>query len=346
MKILITGATGYIGNQLANKLAEQEEEINVLVRDTDSVNLPFGKNINVFKGDITDPVSIDIAMKGCVQVYHCAAIAKLSASNQNIFQDVNVTGTKNILQSALKAHIRKLVFTSSAAVLGPSAARPLTEKDSRIEPFESEYDLSKHLAENLVREYVKKGLNAVIVNPSRVFGPGPATYSNAVNRMILHMLSKKIVLLPGIGKYISNYCYIDDVVNGHMQAMERGWAGENYILGGENVSYDRLLHTIRGYGAPRNLLLKLPVPLLKGVAFISRLVNRNSELTPSLITRFAKNRMLSNEKAIRNIGYRITPFDEGIKATIAFLHPAGNKTTNTQFKLFYYGKNKISTRTR
>lgn len=319
MKIFITGATGYIGNQLLKKLALQGEQINVLVRDVHTANLPVGKNIQLFKGDITYADSIEPAIKGCTQVYHCAAIAKMAIQDRKAFFDVNINGTKNMLEASLKAGIQKFVFTSSAAVFGPSLNIPLTENDPRVESFESDYDFSKHMAENIVRENVSKGLNAVIVNPSRVFGPGPATYSNAVNRIIKQLMHKKLVLLPDINNYRSNFCYITDIVNGHLLAMEKGLAGENYILGGENISYRQLLASISEYTASKNYALKLPVNLLKGLAFIYQLINRNTELSPRMITRLAKHRMLNSEKAINNLGYCITPFKEGIHKTIDHL---------------------------
>ena len=345
MKILITGATGYIGNQLAKKLAAQGEEINILVRDLNSPTLPLAKNITAFKGDITDPESIALAIKDCTHVYHCAAIAKLSLRDKNAFKKVNISGTKNILEASLAAKVQKLVFTSSAAVFGPTLNVPFTETSYRIEPFESDYDLSKYEAENLVREFVVKGLNAMIVNPSRVYGPGPSTYSNAVNRMIKLLLNKKILLLPKIENYITNYCYIDDVVNGHILAMQHGVVGENYILGGENISYKKLLQKITAYTATKNHVVKIPVPILKVVAFVAHLVNRKTELTPSLITRFAKNRLLSSEKAIKNLGYCITPFDEAIKTTIDSIKDDNYKSKNIHTKLYYYGQDQVSTRT-
>ncbi len=316
MKTFITGATGYIGNQLLKKLALQGEEINLLVRDPHALNLPAGKNIQLFKGDIIHAERIAEAIKGCTHVYHCAAIAKLATTEPKIFFDVNVNGTKNILEASLNANIQKLVFTSSAAVFGPSLNIPLTENDPRIESFDNDYDFSKHMAENLVREFVPRGLNAVIVNPSRVYGPGPATYSNAVNRFIKQLLNNKVLVLPNIDNYRSNFTYIDDVVNGHILAMQKGRAGENYILGGENISYTELLKSIKEYAFTKNYIIKIPVNFLKMLASIYYLINSNTELTPAMITRLAKNRMLCSEKAIKNLGYCITPFKEGMYKTI------------------------------
>ncbi len=342
MRIFVTGATGYVGNQLVQQLAAQENEIHLLVRDTGSPHLPAGANIRVFKGDITDPGSIAPAIKGCAHVYHCAAIAKFSGTAGCALMEVNVNGTKNVLAAALDASVQKMVFTSSAAVWGPTLQVPFTEKDERIEPFESDYDLSKHLAETLVREFAGRGLNVVIVNPTRVYGPGPATYSNAVNRMIQYILNKKIVLFPHMDRYISNYTYIKDVVNGHLQAMEKGKAGESYILGGENISYGELLRAIRKSSSANNLILKLPVPFLKGVASLSYFLNKKTELTPSLIARFAKHRILCSEKAITQLGYRITPFEEALQTTIDSLKKENYKKRISPPKFYQYGKDQVS----
>jgi nucleoside-diphosphate-sugar epimerase len=137
--------------------------------------------------------------------------------------------------------------------------------------------------------------------------------------MIQYLLTKKILFFPKIDDYRTNYCYINDVVNGHILAMEKGVAGENYILGGENISYGELLKTVTHQAAIKNRIVKMPVRLVKGIAFLSQLINRNTELTPSLITRFAKNRMLNSEKAMNCLGYRVTSFNEGIQHTIDFL---------------------------
>ncbi|HSU27821.1 MAG TPA: NAD-dependent epimerase/dehydratase family protein [Chitinophagaceae bacterium] len=345
MRVFVTGATGFIGSRLVHRLHLEGTEINILVRNLDSGNLPEGKNIRIFKGDITQPETIAPAIRDCTHVYHCAAIAKFSSSDNNAFRRINVEGTRNILQASLDAHVEKLVFTSSAAVFGPSGSIPLVESHQRTEPFESVYDISKQLAENLVRHYVNKGLHAVIVNPSRVFGPGLQTYSNAVNRVIQQILNKKILLFPAIGKYASNYCYVEDVVTGHILAMEKGSAGENYILGGENISYSDLLASILSFAPTRNYVLKIPVPLLKGIAFFSQLVNKYSELTPSLIKRFAKNRLLNSDKAVQELGYRITPFDYGMATTIAYLIERGNIKIYPPIKMHGYGKDQVSTRT-
>jgi len=328
MKIFVTGATGYIGQQLVKVLVEQQNTIHILVRDIHSPNIPQPANIKIFKGDITEPLTIEPAIAGCERVFHAAGFAKLKAKDPSIFFKVNVEGTRNVLEAALKHRVKRLVFTSSGSVFGPSLKTPLCENDPRIISFESDYDLTKHLAENLVKEYTHKGLYGVIVNPSRVYGPGLNSYSNAINRFIAWVLFKKFVIVPAIGKVRSNYSFIDDVIKGHLLAMEKGLAGERYIIGGENLSFNELVQTVFSESGKKNNLVKIPIGImriaggLKNIA--SKLIGQEPDFTPRMISRLIKDRTLSSNKAIRQLGYRVTPFKEGIQQTIQYLKQHSN----------------------
>jgi nucleoside-diphosphate-sugar epimerase len=239
--------------------------------------------------------------------------------NRSRFFDVNVTGTRNVLEAALKAGVHKLVFTSSAGVYGSSFTNTITEEGSRPTPFESDYDLSKHMAEKEVKDFAARGLHATIVNPSRVYGPGPATYSNGVTRMIELLMKKKWVAFPNLDQYYSNYSFISDVVKGHIGAMEKGNPGENYILGGENISYSQFQFLLVKNAQRKSHILKIPLVLFKFLASVMEKMNSEAELSSALVDRLAKNRILSSEKAIANLGYQVTPFENGLKATINYL---------------------------
>jgi len=323
MKILVTGATGYIGQQLVKVLAERQNIVHILVRDIHSPNIPKHANIKVFKGDITEPGTIDSAIAGCERVFHAASYTRLKAKDSSVFFKVNVEGTRNMLEASLKHGVKRLVYTSSGAVFGPSLKTPLCENDPRIVSFESDYDLTKHLAENLVRDFAHKGLYSVIVNPSRVFGPGLDSYSNAINRFISWILFKKFVVVPAIGRVESNYSFIDDVINGHLLAMEKGLAGERYIIGGENLSFNELVQTVISESGKKNNLIKVPIVIMKiggGLKnIVAKLIGHETDFTPKMISRLVRNRTLSSTKATLQLGYQITPFKEGIHQTIHYL---------------------------
>lgn len=324
MKILITGATGYIGYKLAMEAARRKYTVHILVRDLHSSLLPVHPNIIAFKGDITDKASVTAAIKGCDKVMHAAAIAKLSAKDNSIFYSVNVEGTRNILDASLAAGIKKFVFTSSGAVIGPSGKFPMSENDPRIVAFENDYEISKHWAEELVKEYCRRGLFAVIVAAPRVYGPGHECNGNVLNGMLKNILTMRVAFVPSCDNIVANYAFVDDVVNGHFLAMEKGLGGEKYILGGENLSYRSFFQMIKQNTDKKIRLIRIPQFLLKVWSFlymtVCRLLRKETHLSPKVVDRLAQNRALNCDKAIKQLGYSITPFAEGIQKTILHLN--------------------------
>jgi len=323
MKIFITGATGYIGHELALEAARRNYTVHILVRDLQSASRPSHPNIIAFKGDITDKESVKAAMCGCEKVMHAAAIAKLYPKDRDAFYKVNVDGTRIMLEAALELHVKKFVFTSSCAVWGPSGKYPMREQDPRIIAFENDYEISKYMAEELVKEYCRKGLFAVIVNAPRIYGPGLDVNGNVFNSLLKSLLSIRIGLMPYCRQVVGNYAFVDDVVKGHFLAMDKGLGGEKYIIGGENISYQTFFYTIKEKVGTKIFLLPVPKILLKTWAFIyqwyCRLTGKETHISPKVVDRLSENRALSCEKAIRQLGYSITPFAEGIKKTILHL---------------------------
>jgi nucleoside-diphosphate-sugar epimerase len=319
MKVLVTGAGGYIGNPIAHRLAEEQHQVIALVRSPASnvhLNHP---NIQIMTGDITLPSSVQAAMKGCQQVYHVAGYARLWSPNPSVFYNVNVDGTRNLLLAALKENVEKFVYTSSTAVFGPSLMQPTIENDPRSFAFDNDYDLSKHLAEQEVFKYIKQGLSAVIVNPSRVYGPGLDSPSNAISRMLKNALQGRFIFLPGKASTIGNYAYIDDVVNGHINAMHLGKSGERYILGGENKSYQEIKDSITNIIGP-SPVVQVPMAFFKlfllGMISYKKITGQDAICSASGIMRYTKNSAFDCSKAKAEINYRITPFDVGIEKTI------------------------------
>lgn len=326
MKLFLTGATGYIGHKLALAAARQGYAVTALVRNLSSHNLPVHPAIQFCRGDVTDYTSVLQAMKGCDAVLHAAALTQLWHKDASQFYRINVMGTRNVLEAAHLLGIEKLVFTSSCAVLGPSKDRPVTEEDPRFTPFENDYEISKHCAEELVREYAGRGLHAVIVAPPRVYGPGPNTRGNPLHRLIQNTLKRKLAFLPAAKGVVGNYAFIDDVVRGHFDALERGESGEKYILGGENISYQQFFETIGRAGNQPLKMIAVPVAVLKAWAALvfgaNYLLGRHTHLSPGIIERLVQNRAISCEKAVQKLNYQITPFYQGMQQTIHHLKTA------------------------
>lgn len=323
MKLMITGSTGYIGNKLALAAAEKGYQVHALLRDCNAPNRPVHPNIHYFKGDINHPHTLAAAMQGCDAVLHAAALAQLWNKDRKLFYKVNVEGTKNMLEAARQYSVKKFVFTSTGAVLGPSYKQPVCEDDPRRTAFENDYEISKHCAEEIVREYARNSLFSVIVCPPRVYGPGLETGGNAINGLIKKLLNARVTFVPSPGDVVANYAYVDDVVQGHFNALQHSLNGEKYILGGENISYTRFFKTIIQATGNNTRMIGIPKPVLKAwsaaVFGTCYAVGRHTNVSPKVIDRLFQNRALSCEKAVRQIGYTITPFEQGIAQTVHHL---------------------------
>lgn len=323
MAILITGSTGYIGSLLTVKLAEAGEDIRILVRKDPELPAFNRSNITAIRGDINDPESVRKAMQGVERVYHMAAYARLWAKDPDTFRKVNVEGTLNVLTAAAEAGVGKVVYTSTAGVIGPSKDKPMTENDPRITGFFNLYEETKTEAEKIAQEFVSKGLNVSIVNPARVYGPGLDTGSNPVTKIVELYMKKKWHFIPANGVDIGSYCYVDDVVDGHISAMEKGGMGERYIFGGVNASFNELIAAIRKHSGVNKKLFNLPFPMMMaashGFQIWSTLTGNAPMITPDWVKRYIYNWELDSSKAVREIGYKIRPLDEGIKQTVEWI---------------------------
>jgi nucleoside-diphosphate-sugar epimerase len=277
-------------------------------------------------------MEVQQAMEGCDIAFHLAAIAKVWTPDPHTFYDVNVSGTINILDAALSLKVKKLVFTSSAAIYGASNGRLLNEQDVRKVPFFTDYETSKFIAEERVLHFVRRGLDAVIVHPTKVYGPGIDTESNAISRIIKSYIEGKWHVIPGSGDIIGNFAYIDDVVNGHLLAAEKGKAGEKYILGGVNVSFNEFFSILKKTSGKNYFTLRVPYTLMIVYAWQQEIANRifgtDPRVTRSWIRKYNHNLALSSDKAVRELGYKVTPLDAGIANTLAWL---GQQAPETLF---------------
>lgn len=324
MKVFLTGATGYIGNRLALQLAESNFEVHALVRDLSSENIPVHPNIKLFKGNLNDLDSIEKAIVSCDYAFHTAAFTRLTCTEVEEFYNVNVQGTANVLNAAKKYGIQKFIFTSSVSVFGPSQPNSvIVENHPRMSSYANDYELTKTMAENLVLDYNKKGLPGIILNVSRVYGPGRTGFSNGVNRFISMLLKQKTVFVPSKLHIASNYVYIDDVIEAHILALQNGQAGEKYIVGGENASYEKLFTTISECNQTKIPVVKINYTVLKTGLFlkvlIDKLLFKEPSLTPKLLDYLFTNRSVSSQKAVSQLGYEITPLETGVERTLKFL---------------------------
>jgi farnesol dehydrogenase len=262
-------------------------------------------------------------MLNCDYVFHLAAYAQVWARDSQTFHKINYLGTLNVINIASKVGVKKIVITSTAGVFGPSVGGIINEETKRRVDYFSLYERTKADAERLILERAERGLNVVIVNPTRVYGPGLLSTSNGVTRLIRLYIMGRFRFLPGNGKSTGNYVYIDDVVNGHLLALENGIAGEKYILGGENVSYIDFYNTLSEASEKKFSLIKFPVFLMLFVSYIMLIAAKwfgiKPLITPGLVKKYNYNWEVSSSKAQAELGYKITPLKTGFIKTIDFL---------------------------
>ncbi len=324
MKCFVTGATGFIGNNLVKALIENGNHVHVLIRSQTNKNHFNNKNITVFLGDLQNIEIINKAIRECEVIFHLAAYANIWAKDKTLPYKTNVLGTQNILEAALQNGVKKMVFTSSAATLPPSKDSEEVDESS---PFPATYltgyETTKREAEQLCMAYCKKGLDVVIVNPPRVFGPGILSKSNSVTIMIKNYLKGTWRIIPGNGNSIGSYAFIHDVIHGHIMAMQKGTPGERYILGGTNVSYNNFFNVLAQVSGRKRMMFHIPFSLMMTIAklelFMAETFGKNPLITPPWVKRYLQNRPVSGMKAMRELNYKITPLPNAFEETISWL---------------------------
>lgn len=329
MKALVTGATGFIGRHLVERLANKGVTVRVLCRRTADVSSFKRKEIEICWGDILDGSAVEVAVRGCEQVYHLAAFAQGWTKDPRTYFEINVGGLQNVLSAAHKASVEKVVYTSSSVTVGPSNGTPANESSPRPQEFLTDYEHSKFVAEQKALCYVRSGLNVVIVCPTRVFGPGVLSVANSVTKMVQQYLGGRWRFILGDGNGIGNYVYVEDIVEGHLLAMEKGRAGERYLLGGENASYNEFFEIVAEVSGRQYKLFHAPMSLALLTSEIEEFRGKHFKhrplITPAWVRTFIANWAFSTEKAQTELGCKITPLREALAMTIRWLeHLKGN----------------------
>jgi len=327
MITLVTGATGYLGTALVLTLADQGKKVRALIRSESRCGtMRNHPNIEFMKGDLTDAKSLSEAIKGCDEIYHLAAFAGIWTKDPNKYHSVNVEGTEKLLSAAIQERVKKIIITSTAGVMGPCMdnSNPVTEHTTLHPLLFSHYDRSKHETEKAAFRFLEMGIDVVIVNPSRIYGPGLKGVSNSVSKLIDLFKQGKWRFIPGNGSSQGNYVYIDDVVSGHILAMQKGIPGERYILGGENMSYNDFFSLLNKITKRHQKLFKVPKLVLLLWSYFEVLManvfGKNPMVVPAFVHKLSHNWKLSSEKAIRELGYRPIDLETGLKKTLAWIN--------------------------
>ncbi|MCL6270823.1 NAD-dependent epimerase/dehydratase family protein [Sansalvadorimonas sp. 2012CJ34-2] len=315
---LITGATGTVGFNVVKSLLKQNRAVRVLVRDIEKAKKLLPQECEFIQGDITDIPSIEKAMTGCDVVHHAAGLPEQWFKNPDIFEQVNVAGTCNVLAAAKKLGVKKLVYTSTIDVFEGEAHQQFDESVIASEPKGTFYERSKQKADQCVVEAIKDGLDAVFIHPSAVYGPGPDIHhSVGVNTIITKVKNNDIpVLLPGGFPVV----YSENVGEAHVAA-ESMPAGSRYIVSDQYVTLTELVGQIHSQLKIKRAVPKvMPVWVGKALAgageFIAGIINRSPLIAKGELTFLQWQAIPNGQKATKELGISYVGLQDGLNRTI------------------------------
>jgi nucleoside-diphosphate-sugar epimerase len=307
--ILVTGATGHIGNVLVRELLTRGERLRVLVRPGKASLALAGLNVEIFPGDILDQDSLERAVQGVSLVYHLAARISLATGPDPETERVNLEGTRNVIAAIRRSGRARLVYASSIYALRKPPDGTAIDETQPFEPLlcQGAYDHSKALASLAVQEAVAEGLDAVIVCPTAVTGPYDFHCSEAGRAIRLYMR-------PGLKFYVQGaYDFIDvrDAARGFILAAEKGRGGETYILGGDRMTVREMAQIAEDATGGWHAGLEVPLWLAYWVAdlmpFYIELTGAKPLFTRYSLDAICSNSLVSHARASRELGFQPRP---------------------------------------
>lgn len=272
MTTLVTGATGFVGSHVARQLVSVGQSVRVLVRPNSNLQALAGLQVEYFEGDLRDQKSLERALKGIRRVFHVAADYRLWTPRPEEIYQINVEGTRNLLDAAGHAGVERIVYTSTVATIAVPrhGALPNEGTQAKLDEMIGHYKRSKFLAEQVAVNAASSGMPVVIVNPTAPVGPWDWK-PTPTGRIILDFLKGKMPAYVDTGL---NVAPVEDIAAGHLLAAERGRAGQRYILGGRNMTLKQILDAlsaITGRPAPR---VRLPHAIALAAGYADQLFSR------------------------------------------------------------------------
>ena len=326
---LVTGATGFIGSAVVRRLLARNQTVRVLSRHNSNHANIRSLNVEIFEGDLLSPGSIRDAVKGCEGVFHVAADYRLWTREPGEMFKVNVEGTRSVIEAATEAGVRRIVYTSSVAVLG-NCEPGLGDEETpvRYEEMIGPYKQSKFRAEEAVHQLIADwGAPVVIVNPSTPIGPHDIK-PTPTGRMIVEAASGNMPAYVDTGL---NIVHVDDVAEGHLLAFEKGIIGARYVLGGDNMALAQILTIISEKMGRRPPSIRVPHTAVMPIAYIvegwARLFGgREPFVTVDGIRMARKIMFFSSAKAERDLGYTYRPAVKAINEAVSWFLDNGYVT--------------------
>ena len=313
MKYFVTGATGFIGGALARQLREAGHEVYAVVRNPDKAADLLQIGVKLFPGDVTDKESMRPAMSGVDGVFHVAGWYKVGAHDKRPAEQVNILGTRNVLELMRELRIPKGVYTSTLAVNSDTKGRLVDENYRFTGRHISEYDRTKAVAHHIADQFIAEGLPLNIVMSGAVYGPGD---TSTLRTNFIAFLKGQLPMLPS--RTALCWAHVEDIARGHILAMETDASGQTYIIAGEPSTLAMafsLASQITGRRAP----LTVPYQFFR---FLSVVVKPFDGFLPETYTSEGLRVIAGvtywgdNSKARRELGYNPRPLREGLEETL------------------------------
>jgi dihydroflavonol-4-reductase len=319
-KVLVTGGTGLLGANLTRALVALGYEVNVFYRAGEKHPFLEGLKIQHFTGDITDEQALSAAMEGCEVVFHTVGNMSFWKADRPIQYKVNVLGTKTALHSAVKAGVRRFIHTSTINTLGIPAHRKIGDETTEYnwQQYDFYYSTTKKEAEELALAANSPEFEVVVVNPGTIFGAGDIHLNAGTYIKAIHQKQGFFASSGG-----TNCVGVNDVVNGHILAMQKGQPGERYILGGENLTYKKLFEMIgKELELPFHPVLALPDAVTMAAAQLSewyfKWVGGKNNFVPESAKVGGLKLFYNSSKAKQELGYQSRSVQIAIREAIAF----------------------------
>ncbi|WDI44640.1 NAD-dependent epimerase/dehydratase family protein [Bremerella sp. P1] len=322
MLALVTGSTGLVGNNVTRMLLEQGHQVRVMVRDPRIDRSLAGLDVEPVPGDIREEEAVNTAMIGVDAVIHSAAVVHIGWTKEKLMQQVNVEGTKIVAQAAMKQGVR-MVHVSSVDALGVGKKDASANEDSPREgKIPCPYVLTKRAAEDALREMVPQGLNVVITNPALMFGPWD--WKPSSGRMLISVVKKQPPMAPRGG---GSTCDVRDVAAAIITAIHKGKVGENYILGGENLTYFDLWKRMAAITGRRPPWARLG-PLIGIIAGMSgdlygHMDGKEPEVNSAAIKMGSQYHYYRSDKAMEELDYQVRPLDRTLRDALLWFRANG-----------------------
>ncbi len=314
----VTGGTGFIGANLVRVLLQEGYAVRSLVRPTSRLDNLRGLEVEIVKGDLSDP-DLWRQMVGCQVLFHAAAHYSLWQADREALYHHNVLGTRNVLAAARRSGIERTVYTSSVAAIGVGTPGTIVDEtyQSPLDQLIGHYKKSKFLAEQEALQAAQAGQQVVVVNPTTPIGPWDIKPTPTGGDIILRFLRRQMPVYVDTGL---NFIDVRDVARGHLLALERGQSGDRYILGYQNLTLkallDQLAH-LTGLSAPQQTV---PAWLPLSAAWFDERILAALGKPPSIPldgVRMAQKPMYYNaSKAVRELGLPQTPLETALKDAV------------------------------